>query len=70
VVLGFREARIIFFPVGDWLIAVGFIVQEDPVLLTSEDRTQKPYVAILKVYDQIRDSAILMLFHYFYSICL
>jgi len=31
---------------------------EDPVLLTPEDRTQKPYVAIIKVCDQIRDSAI------------
>jgi len=41
-----------------WVIAVGFIVQEDPVLLTPEDRTQKPYVAIIKVCDQIRDSAI------------
>jgi hypothetical protein len=25
------------------------LVQEDPVLLTPEDRTQKPYVAIIKV---------------------
>jgi hypothetical protein len=38
-----------------WVIAVALFAQEDPVLLTPEDRTQKPYVAIIKVCDWIRD---------------
>ena len=41
-----------------WVIAVGSIVQEDPVLLTPEDSTEKPYVAILKVCDRIRDQTL------------
>ena len=36
------------FPFGDCYE----LVQEDPVLLTPEDRSQKPYVAIVKVCDQ------------------
>ena len=40
------------------MIAVGSIVQEDPVLLTPEDSTEKPYVAILKVCDGIRDQTL------------